>query len=114
MFGIIKSAMGFRQFLLRGVNKASLKWDLVCLAYNVRRLHTLGAGLKLAAARYKAGRKPLLGHFRARTRGPAPSDRLDLLSMFQEALVVPERMAAVDTSPSRLNPNSEAGVDGIA
>lgn len=51
VFGIIKSALGFRQFLLRGVNKASLEWDLVCLAYNVRRLHTLGAGLKLAAAR---------------------------------------------------------------
>ncbi len=51
VFGIIKSAMGFRQFLLRGLNKASLEWDLVCLAYNVRRLHTLAAGLKLAQAR---------------------------------------------------------------
>ena len=51
VFGILKSALGFRQFLLRGVKKVSLEWELVCLAYNVRRLHTLGAALKLAAAR---------------------------------------------------------------
>jgi len=51
VFGIIKSALGFRQFLLRGVKKVSLEWELVCLAYNVRRLHTLGAGLKLAELR---------------------------------------------------------------
>lgn len=41
VFGIIKSAMGFRQFLLRGLSKVSTEWSLVCLAYNVRRLHTL-------------------------------------------------------------------------
>ena len=51
VFGIIKSALGFRQFLLRGIQKVSLDWELVCLAYNVRRLHTLGAGSKLAAAK---------------------------------------------------------------
>ena len=38
VFGIIKSAMGFRQFLLRGKQKVSTEWDLVCLAYNVKRL----------------------------------------------------------------------------
>jgi len=48
VFGIIKSVLGFRQFLLRGVQKVSLEWTLVCLAYNVRRLHTLGAGAELA------------------------------------------------------------------
>ena len=41
VFGIIKSVLGFRQFLLRGVSKTSLEWKLVCLAYNFRRLHTL-------------------------------------------------------------------------
>jgi hypothetical protein len=51
VFGILKAAMGFRQFLLRGITKVSLEWELVCLAYNFRRLHTLGAGRKLAAAR---------------------------------------------------------------
>jgi transposase len=50
VFGIIKSAMGFRPFLLRGVQKVSTEWTLVCLAYNLRRLHTLEAAAKLAAA----------------------------------------------------------------
>jgi hypothetical protein len=48
IFGIIKAALGFRQFRLRGLAKVSLEWMLVCLAYNVRRLHVLGAGPKLA------------------------------------------------------------------
>lgn len=45
VFGIIKEAMGFRRFSLRGHQKVSLEWNLVCLAYNVKRLHRLGAGL---------------------------------------------------------------------
>jgi transposase len=51
VFGIIKGVLGFRQFLLRGVNQVALEWELVCLAYNFRRLHTLGMGMKLAATR---------------------------------------------------------------
>ena len=47
-FGIIKSVLGFRQFRLRGREKVSLEWTLVCLAYNLKRLHRLGADLKLA------------------------------------------------------------------
>ena len=30
-----------RQFLLRGVNLVSGEWDLVCLAYNVKRMHRM-------------------------------------------------------------------------
>jgi hypothetical protein len=41
VFGIIKSAMGLRQFLLRGMVKVRIEWDLVCLAYNMRRLWSL-------------------------------------------------------------------------
>ena len=41
VFGIIKAALGFRQFLLRGLEKVSGEWNLVCLAYNLKRLHTL-------------------------------------------------------------------------
>jgi transposase len=48
VFGIIKSVLGFRQFRLRGRAKVTLEWTLVCLAYNLKRLHRLGAGLKLA------------------------------------------------------------------
>jgi transposase len=48
VFGIIKSVLGFRQFRLRGREKVALEWTLVCLAYNLKRLHRLGADLKLA------------------------------------------------------------------
>lgn len=50
VFGVIKAVLGFRQFLLRGMKKVSGEWNLVCLAYNLKRLHRLGAGLKLATA----------------------------------------------------------------
>jgi hypothetical protein len=38
----IKQALGFRQFLLRGLEKAGAEWELVNLAYNLRRLHASG------------------------------------------------------------------------
>ena len=41
VFGIIKSVMGFVQFLLRGLEKVRGEWSLVCLAYNVKRLWNL-------------------------------------------------------------------------
>ncbi len=50
VFGIIKAAMGFRQFLLRGILKVSTEWALVCLACNMRRLHTLNRATKRAVA----------------------------------------------------------------
>jgi len=41
VFGIIKEAMGFRRFLLRGLDKVAGEWALVRLAYNVKRLWRL-------------------------------------------------------------------------
>jgi transposase len=41
VIGIIKEAMGFRQFSFRGTESVTGEWSLVCLAYNVRRLHLL-------------------------------------------------------------------------
>ena len=41
VFGIIKSVMGFRQFLLRGLEKAKGEWTLVCLAWNLKRMAVL-------------------------------------------------------------------------
>jgi transposase len=45
VFGIIKSAMGFRQFLLRGLEKVSTEWELVKAAYNFKKLHRLLYGI---------------------------------------------------------------------
>ena len=44
VLGIIKEVLGFRQFSLRGLGQASGEWTLVCLAYNLKRLHTLQVG----------------------------------------------------------------------
>ncbi len=41
VFGIIKEVMGYRQALLRGFEKFSGDWGLVCLAYNFKRLFSL-------------------------------------------------------------------------
>ena len=41
VFGIIKSVLGFRQFLLRGLDKVSGEWRLVCLAWNLKRMASL-------------------------------------------------------------------------
>jgi transposase len=44
VIGIIKEVLGFRQFSLRGEHAAAGEWCLVCLAFNLKRLHTLLAG----------------------------------------------------------------------
>jgi transposase len=44
VIGIIKEVMGFRQFSLRGELAAAGEWCLVCLAFNLRRFHTLLQG----------------------------------------------------------------------
>ena len=41
VIGIIKEVIGFRQFSLRGLLNVSGEWTLVCLAYNLKRLHIL-------------------------------------------------------------------------
>jgi len=41
VIGIIKEVLGFRQFSLRGLAAAAGEWCLVCLAFNVKRLHRL-------------------------------------------------------------------------
>ena len=48
VFGIIKSVLGFRQFRLRSLAKVELEWQLVTLAYNAKRLHSLMAAAKVA------------------------------------------------------------------
>jgi hypothetical protein len=40
VFDIIKAAVGFLQFLLRGLILVAGEWNLVYLAYNIKRLHT--------------------------------------------------------------------------
>jgi len=41
VFGVIKHVMGFRQFMLRGFEQAKGEWNLMCIAYNLKRLHIM-------------------------------------------------------------------------
>jgi len=41
VIGIIKEVLGFRQFSLRGLAAAAGEWCLVCLGFNLKRLHAL-------------------------------------------------------------------------
>ena len=41
VFGIIKEVMGFRRFMLRGVDAVQGEWVLVCMAFNLKRLCVL-------------------------------------------------------------------------
>lgn len=42
VFGIIKAVMGYRKFLRRGLNAAGREWELICVAFNLKRLFALG------------------------------------------------------------------------
>jgi hypothetical protein len=44
VFDIIKSVMGFRQFLLHGLDCVSGGWSLVTVAWNIKRMHALSRG----------------------------------------------------------------------
>ena len=41
VFGQIKQARGFRQFLLRGIKKVRGEWSLVCLSHNILKMYRL-------------------------------------------------------------------------
>lgn len=43
VFGIIKSALGFRQFLLRGLDNVRGEWNLVTMAWNMKRMFVWAA-----------------------------------------------------------------------
>jgi transposase len=44
VFGQIKQARGFRQFLLRGINKVRGEWSLLCLTHNILKIYHLCQG----------------------------------------------------------------------
>jgi hypothetical protein len=41
VFGIIKSVMGFRQFLMHALDDVQTEWTLVCLAWSLKRMAVL-------------------------------------------------------------------------
>ena len=41
VFGIVKDVLAFRQFLLRGLEAVQSEWSLVCIGWNLKRMHAL-------------------------------------------------------------------------
>ena len=48
VFGQVKQARGFRQFLMRGLDKVSGEWAIICTAHNLLKL---AHGWSLSAAK---------------------------------------------------------------
>jgi transposase len=44
VFGQIKQARGFRQFLLRGIEKVRGEWALICMSHNLLKFHKICSG----------------------------------------------------------------------
>ena len=44
VFGQIKQARGFRQFLLRGIEKVRGEWALICMTHNLLKFHKICSG----------------------------------------------------------------------
>ena len=44
VFGQIKQARGFRQFLLRGIAKVRGEWSLICMTHNILKFHKICSG----------------------------------------------------------------------
>ena len=57
VFGQIKQGRGFRQFLLRGLEKVNREWLLICTGYNLLKLFRFGAAGPGKARRNSSGRE---------------------------------------------------------
>ena len=41
VFGVVKEVLGFRRFFLRGLSSVENEWSLVCIGWNLKRMHVL-------------------------------------------------------------------------
>jgi transposase len=86
VLGIIKEILGFRQFSLRGEVAAAGEWCLVCLAYNLKRLHVLLGGVLPSVVLARLASSPAgseTAPSAAPDRAEAPCRRLRLRSVAQ-------------------------------
>ena len=60
VFGQIKQGRGFRQFLLRGLEKVNWEWLLICTGHNLLKLFRFGAGTPGKGTPLPLGHKTLL------------------------------------------------------
>ena len=95
-FGIIKSVLGFRQFLPRGLERVHTELSLVTMAWNIKRMFALrparygGAGESLLPANHRVDRQagPSRRHLRcARTPTFCPSGMVAVPKFSQQTSV---------------------------
>ena len=60
VFGQIKQGRGFRQFLLRGLEKVNREWSLICTGHNLLKLFRFGSGSAAPGRPRSLGQNPLL------------------------------------------------------
>ena len=60
VFGQIKQGRGFRQFLLRGLEKVNREWSLICTGHNLLKLFRFGSGPAAPGRPRSLGQNPLL------------------------------------------------------
>ena len=60
VFGMIKSARGIRKFLLRGLEKVSAEWQLICLTHNLLKIwrRSCSVGVDWGIVRHRVGPRP--------------------------------------------------------
>jgi hypothetical protein len=83
VFGIIKSVLGFRQFLLRGLDNVRGEWNLVTMAWNIKRMFALaGANRRMTSTglggKGARGRSVLTRGTRTSPRRP-PTQRISTM-----------------------------------
>ena len=62
VFGQVKQGRGFRQFLLRGLEKVNREWSLICTGHNLLKLFRFGSGLSVKGPRGLPERMALVKH----------------------------------------------------
>ena len=62
VLGQVKQGCGFRQFLLRGLEKVNREWSLICTGHNQLKLFRFGSGLSVKGPRGLPERMALMKH----------------------------------------------------
>ena len=98
VFGQIKQGRGFRQFLLRGLEKVNREWLLICTGHNLLKLFRFGEGMsgKVRATGPAGNNRDWLG---TATRG---------IFRLLTAYTCPPRTRMVAIGGSQLNPCQSA------
>ena len=98
VFGQIKQGRGFRQFLLRGLEKVTREWVLICAGHNLMKLFRFGGGRTGGARDNRVART---------SKQPHGTATLGIFRVL-EAYTCPRRSGTVSLGWSPVNPYQSA------